>query len=136
MSQTWHWFSVTYTPYTQNTAWYWKKISTVQYSAVQNSSTTVMWNRCLKQITDFILRFSINASFYWGAHNYVIYYIYIIPNFTSGRGVGEAGNRKNYQECQFHLQLIQCQTSTDILGMMNEFVQYVQNYFQYAYLPN
>ena len=30
---------------------------------------------------------------------------------------------------------IQCQTSTDILEIMNEFVQYGQNYFQYVYIP-
>ena len=28
-----------------------------------------------------------------------------------------------------------CQTSTDIWGIVNEFVQYVQNYFQYVYIP-
>ena len=28
-------------------------------------------------------------------------------------------NRKNYQGCQFDVHLIQCQTSTDISGIMN-----------------
>ena len=44
-------------------------------------------------------------------------------------------NKTNYQECQFDVHFIQCQTSTDILGIVNEFVQYVQNYFQYLYIP-
>ena len=39
--------------------------------------------------------------------------------------------KKNYQGCQIDVHFIQCQTSTDILGIVNEFVQYVQNYFQY-----
>ena len=36
---------------------------------------------------------------------------------------------------KFDVPLIQCQTSTDILEIVNEFVQYVQNYFQYLYIP-
>ena len=35
----------------------------------------------------------------------------------------------------FDVPFIQCQISTYILGIVNEFVQYVQNYFQYLYLP-
>ena len=30
--------------------------------------------------------------------------------------------KKNYQGCQFDVHFIQCQTSTDILGIVNEFV--------------
>ena len=44
-------------------------------------------------------------------------------------------DRTNYPGCQFDVYFIQCQTSTDILGIMNDFVQYVQNYFQYVYIP-
>ena len=33
------------------------------------------------------------------------------------------------------ISFIQCQTSTDISGIVNEFVQYDQNYFQYVYIP-
>ena len=44
-------------------------------------------------------------------------------------------NQTNYQECQFDVHCIHCQTSTDILGIVNEFAQYVQNYFQYVYKP-
>ena len=33
------------------------------------------------------------------------------------------------------MHLIQCQTSADIWGIVNEFVQYVQNGFQYVYIP-
>ena len=43
-------------------------------------------------------------------------------------------NKTNYQECQFDVHFIQCQTSTDILGIVNEFFQYVQNYSQYLYI--
>ena len=42
-------------------------------------------------------------------------------------------NRTNYQGCQFDVHFIQCQTSIDISGIANEFVQYVQNYSQYVY---
>ena len=34
-----------------------------------------------------------------------------------------------------NLMCFQCQTSTDILGIVNEFVQHVQNYFQYLHIP-
>ena len=44
-------------------------------------------------------------------------------------------NRTNYQGCLFAVHLIHCQTSTDILGILNEFVQNVRNYFQYVYTP-
>ena len=37
-------------------------------------------------------------------------------------------DRTNYRGCQFDEHLIQCETSTDISRIMNEFV-YVQNYF-------
>ena len=33
------------------------------------------------------------------------------------------------------MHFIQCQTSADIWGIVNEFVQYVQNGFQYVYIP-
>ena len=50
--------------------------------------------------------------------------------FTSGGGVGEVVvNQTNYQGWQFNVRFIQCQTSTDISGIANEFVQYVRNYF-------
>ena len=32
------------------------------------------------------------------------------------------------------MHFILCQTCTDILGIVNEFVQFVQNYFQYVYI--
>ena len=41
----------------------------------------------------------------------------------------------NYQGCHFGVHCIQCQTSTYILGIMNECVQFVQNYVQYVYIP-
>ena len=44
-------------------------------------------------------------------------------------------NETNYQGCQFDVHFIQYQTFTDILGIVNEFAQYVQNYFQYLYIP-
>ena len=44
-------------------------------------------------------------------------------------------NWTSYQGCQFDVHFIQCQTSTDILGIMNEFVQYAKNYIQYVYIP-
>ena len=33
------------------------------------------------------------------------------------------------------MHFIQCEESTDILGIVNEFVQYVQSYFQYVEIP-
>ena len=45
--------------------------------------------------------------------------------FPSGGGIGDVLVR---------LSLIE-QITTDISGIINEFVQYVQNYFQYVYIP-
>ena len=47
--------------------------------------------------------------------------------FTSGGGVDEVlgevvVNRKNHQGYQFDVHFIQCQKSTDILQIVNEFV--------------
>ena len=59
-------------------------------------------------------------------------------SFTCGcwQRVGEVFiNQTNYQGCQFDLHCIQGETYTDILGIVNEFVQYVQNYFQYVCIP-
>ena len=66
--------------------------------------------------------------------------IYSIIFFPSGGGVHDVSVRlslikKNYQWCQFDVHCIQYQTSTHILRIMNEFVQYVQNYFGYVYIP-
>ena len=43
-------------------------------------------------------------------------------------------NQKHYQGCQFDVDCSQCQTSRGILGIKNDFVQYIQNYFQYVYI--
>ena len=63
---------------------------------------------CLRQVKGFIFKFLINE---------------------------DAVNPKNYPGCQFDMDFIQCQTSIDIFGNVNDFVQYVQNYFQYVYIP-
>ena len=56
--------------------------------------------------------------------------------FTFGGGIDDVlVNRTNHQGCQFDECFIQCQTSTDISGIVNEFDQYVQNYFQCVYIP-
>ena len=55
--------------------------------------------------------------------------------FPSGGSVGEVViNQTNYEGCQFDVHCIQCQTSIDILGIVNVCVQYVQNYFQDVYI--
>ena len=62
--------------------------------------------------------------------------IYKTVFFPSGVSVDEVVvNETNYQGCQFDMHFIQYQISTDNLRIMNEFVQYVQNYFQYVYIP-
>ena len=62
--------------------------------------------------------------------------IYSTTFFTSGGGFDDVlVNRTNYQGCQFDKSFIQYQTSTDISGIVNEFVQCDQNYFQYVYIP-
>ena len=84
----------------------------------------------------FILKFPINGSFCWGRQ--IFNALYIVHFFPSGGGVYDVLVRfllieqiiKNY-----NLMCIQCQISTDILGFVNEFPQYVQNYFQYVYVP-
>ena len=50
--------------------------------------------------------------------------------------IGNELNQTNYQGCQFDVHCIPCQTSTEILGIVNEFSQYVQNYFQYVNIPS
>ena len=58
--------------------------------------------------------------------------------FTSGGGVDDVLVRLSLMKqiiCQFVVHFIQRQTTTDISGIANEFVQYVQNYFQYVYIP-
>ena len=56
--------------------------------------------------------------------------------FTFGGGIDDVlVNRTNHQGCQFDEYFIQCQTSTNISGIVNEFDQYVQNYFQCVYMP-
>ena len=62
---------------------------------------------CLRQVKGFILKFLVNEV---------------------------TVNQKNYQGCQFDVDFIQCQTSTDISRSVNEFF-YAQNYFQYVYIP-
>ena len=47
--------------------------------------------------------------------------------------LGEVVNRSDYQGYQFGVHFIRCQKPTDILQIVNEFIQYVQNYFQYVY---
>ena len=105
----------------------------------QDSNTTVMLIWCLKQVKDFIFRYPINGSFCWGTQK-----LLNVPNTVllfSFRWwcwwrFGEIGvNRTNYQGCQFDVHFIQCQTSTDISWIVHSFVQYVQNYFQYVYIP-
>ena len=60
---------------------------------------------------------------------------YIQCLFPSSGSVGEVViNQTNYEGCQFDVHCIQCQTSIDILGIVNVFVQYVQNYFQDVYI--
>ena len=104
---------------------------------------------CLKQDKDFILKFLINASFCWATENYLMCYIqycfFLSGGSGGGGGWGGAGcwwrigeifiDQINYQGCQFDVNCIQYQASTDNLGIVNEFVQYVQNYFQYVYIP-
>ena len=54
---------------------------------------------------------------------------------TSGGGVDDVLVRLSLMEqiikgCQFDEHLIQCHTFTDIVVIVNEFVQFDQNYFQ------
>ena len=51
--------------------------------------------------------------------------------FTSGGGVDDLLVRLLIKQKL----IIQCQISTGISRIVNEFVQYVQNYFQYVYTP-
>ena len=58
-----------------------------------------------------------------------IYSTVIFLQVEKKKSVGEVVvDRTNYRGCQFDEHLIQCETSTDISRIMNEFV-YVQNYF-------
>ena len=44
----------------------------------------------------------------------------------------------NYQGCQFDVHFIQCQTSADILGIMNKFVSVsrtISNMYTYPFIP-
>ena len=67
-------------------------------------------------------------------HKIIKFPIYLTIYFTSGGGVDKVVvNWTNYQGYQFDL--IQFQISTDISGIMNGFLQYVQDYFQYVQIP-
>ena len=50
---------------TQKIGYYWKELP-------QNFIAIVMLVRCLKQVKDFILQFSINGSFFSVRQNYII----------------------------------------------------------------
>ena len=66
-------------------------------------------------------------------HKIIKFAIYSTVFFTSDGGVDDVlvvVNRTNHQGCQFDVHFIQCQAFTDISGIVNEFSQYVQNYFQ------
>ena len=61
-------------------------------------------------------------------HKIVKWTLYSTTFFTSGGAVDKIGeiivNRTIYQECQLDMHSIQCQRSTYIPGIVNEFVQY------------
>ena len=44
-------------------------------------------------------------------------------------------NQTNNRGCQFDVHFIQCQTFTEILGIMNELILNVQNCFQFVFTP-
>ena len=95
---------------------------------IPTGSSYVVW--CLKKLEDFIFKFPINGSFFWGKQNHQIYYIqqwWRVTEFVV--------NWTNYQGCQFAVHFIHCETSREIFGIVNEFVQNVQNYFRYVYTP-
>ena len=66
----------------------------------------------------------------------------LLFTLTLGGGVDDvrvcevAVNWTNYQGCQFDEHFSQCQISTNISGIVNEFVQCDSNYFLYVYIPN
>ena len=117
------------TPFIQKIDQYLKKFQ-------QDSDAAVMLILCLKQVEGFILKFPINGSFCWGRQ--IFNALYIVHFFPSGGGVYDVLVRFSLIEQiikNYNLMCIQCQISTDILGFVNEFPQYVQNYFQYVYVP-
>ena len=64
-----------------------------------------------------------------------IIYVTIILLFLIQVNGGVLINRTNYQRSQFNVHFIRYQKSTDILGIVNQFVQYAQKYFQYVFIP-
>ena len=86
---------------------------------------------CLKKNKDFIVTFSVNGSVCWSTQN----------DYTSAGGVDEVFgevlvNRTNVQGCQFDVHFSQCQTSTDISGIVNQFVQMsrtISNMYTYPF---
>ena len=54
--------------------------------------------------------------------------------FTSGGGADDMLVRLSLVEEIIKDANLMCISSTDIWGIMNKFVQYVQNYFQYLYI--
>ena len=93
---------------------------------------------CLKQVKDFILKFPISKQN--KVHKIIKCAMYSTIFSPSGEGVDDALVRLSLIEqiikdvnlmCNF----IQCQTSTEISGIVNGFAQYVRNYFQYVYIP-
>ena len=105
----------------------------------QDSNTTIMLIWCLKRE-----RFYPEIPNKWKCLlrcTKLLNVLYTVPFLVSFSWrcwwlVGEVFvNRTNYQGCQFDVHFIQCHTSTDILGIVNEFFQHVQNQFQNVYIP-
>ena len=80
----------------------------------------------LKPVKDFILRFSINGSFflmYTPLSNLLgffsfFFFFFLLFIWRFWWGIDEVlVNRANYPWCQFDVLLIQCQTSIDISGI-------------------
>ena len=77
---------------------------------------------------------------FFGVHKIIKFTIYNTDFYLKWRylsGVGEdVVYRTIYQGCQFNVYFIQCQTFTDISGIVKGFVQYVRNYLSDMYVFN
>ena len=88
---------------------------------------------CLKQVKDFILKVPRKFKFLLGYTKLVLFLL------TSDESDDDVLVRLSLIEQlikdKFDEHFIQCKTSTDFLGIVNEFVQYDHKYFQYVYIP-
>ena len=105
--------------FTEMTGYYCKQLP-------QSSSASFMLVWCWKQVKDFILKSSLNRSFF--SEKFITFTLTSL--FTSGEGVYEVvDNRPNCQVCQYDVHFPLCQTFSVIRFGNPEGVSWITSIF-------